>query len=188
MIMVKFDGTSLSAHVDNIGEGRLITICDTDSPPAYPVMSNMNFKPSIVSGVLASLNWATSDEDYTPCRFLLLFGSCQVDPWSVIPPSDLPADQIKSDRQKSRLNKRKAVSDLLTNTRNDLFAGEFEASVSCCRFFFHADIHLSCYSLVLASEYDPYSIIDKLLPYLGGSASIVVQSPHVQVCFISGTS
>lgn len=147
------------------GEGRLITICDTDSPPAYPVMSNMNFKPSIVSGVLASLNWATSDEDYTP----------------LIPPSDLPADQIKSDRQKSRLNKRKAVSDLLTNTRNDLFAGEFEASVSCCRFFFHADIHLSCYSLVLASEYDPYSIIDKLLPYLGGSASIVVQSPHVQI-------
>jgi tRNA (adenine-N(1)-)-methyltransferase non-catalytic subunit len=41
---------------------------------------------------------------------------------------------------------------------------------------------LSCYSLILASEYEPYSIIDKLVPYLGGSASIVVQSPHVQVC------
>ena len=42
-----------------------------------------------------------------------------------------------------------------------------------------------CYSLILASEYDPYSIINKLVPYLGGSAPIVVQSPHVQVCLKS---
>lgn len=37
-------------------------------------------------------------------------------------------------------------------------------------------------SLVIASEYDPGSIIEKLAPYLGGSASIVVYSPHIQVC------
>jgi tRNA (adenine-N(1)-)-methyltransferase non-catalytic subunit len=112
-----------------IGEGRLITICDTDSPPAYPVMANMNFNPSNVSAVLASLNWASSEEDYKPCTFLQPFAICRVHLWSVVPPSDLPADQIKSERQKSRLNKRKAVSDLLTNTRDELFAGEFDASV-----------------------------------------------------------
>lgn len=39
-------------------------------------------------------------------------------------------------------------------------------------------------SLIIASEYDPYSIVDKLAPYLGGSASIVVHSPHIQVCLI----
>ena len=46
--------------------------------------------------------------------------------FSVLPPSDLPQDQVKSERQKHRLNKRKAISDLLSNTREELFAGEFE--------------------------------------------------------------
>ena len=36
-------------------------------------------------------------------------------------------------------------------------------------------------SLLVASQYDPFSILQKLHPYLGGSASIVVQSPHVQI-------
>lgn len=36
------------------------------------------------------------------------------------------------------------------------------------------------YSLIVASEYDPLSVLEKLLPYLAGSASIVVHSPHVQ--------
>jgi tRNA (adenine-N(1)-)-methyltransferase non-catalytic subunit len=121
--------TSLWADLDNIGEGRLITICDTDSPPAYPVMVNMNFKPSIVSGVLASLNWAAAEEDYTPCKSLHISGIHCIDIWSVIPPSDIPAEQVRSERQKSRLNKRKAVSDLLASTRDELFAGEFDSFV-----------------------------------------------------------
>ncbi|KAJ7610777.1 Gcd10p family-domain-containing protein [Roridomyces roridus] len=128
------------------GSGRLITICSTDSPPSYPVMVNMNFKTETVAPVLSSLNWATAMRDYTP----------------VGPPVDLPSDQIKSERQKSRLNKRRAASDLLNGTREELFAGEFDA-------------------LIVASDYDPYSILEKLVPYLGGSASIVVQSPYVQI-------
>lgn len=36
-------------------------------------------------------------------------------------------------------------------------------------------------SLIVASQYDPFSILKTLSPYLGGSASIVVHSPHVQV-------
>ncbi|KAF8808114.1 Gcd10p-domain-containing protein [Phlegmacium glaucopus] len=127
------------------GEGKLITICNTDSPPAYPVLSQMNFASSITD-VLVSLNWATAEEDYIP----------------VLPPSELPEEQIKSDRQKTRLGKRKAISDLLSNTREELFSGEFD-------------------SLIISSEYDPYSIIERLSPYLGGSASIVVHSPTVQI-------
>lgn len=127
------------------GEGKLITICDTDSPPAYPVMSQMNFKTGITT-VLASLNWATCQKDYTP----------------VLPPSELPSDQIRSERQKSRLNKRKAALDFLNKTRDDLFAGGFDG-------------------LIVASEYEPHSIIEKMAPYLAGSASIVVHTPHVQV-------
>ena len=41
-------------------------------------------------------------------------------------PTEPPDGQFHSDRQKLRLNKRKAVSDSLTNTREELFAGEFD--------------------------------------------------------------
>ncbi|KAG6889975.1 hypothetical protein C0995_012935 [Termitomyces sp. Mi166 len=128
------------------GQGRLMTICDTDSPPAYPVVANMNFRPYLVSGVLVSLNWATSEEGYVP----------------IIPPSDIPQDQIRSERQKSRLNKRKAVTNLVTNTREELFNGEFD-------------------SLIVASQYDPWSILQRLVPYVSGSGSIVVYSPQIQI-------
>ena len=42
--------------------------------------------------------------------------------------------------------------------------------------------------LFVASMYDPLSILGKLFPYLGGSASVVVYSPHLQVrvpCILS---
>jgi hypothetical protein len=51
-----------------IGEGRLITICDVDSPPAYPVMVHMNFKKEALSP-LSSLNWSTAQEDYTSSEY-----------------------------------------------------------------------------------------------------------------------
>ncbi|EAU92549.2 eukaryotic translation initiation factor 3 62 kDa subunit [Coprinopsis cinerea okayama7 len=127
------------------GEGRLLAICDTESPPAFPVFTQMNFDQNVTKP-LASLNWATSQKDYTP----------------IVPPSELPSEEIRSERQKSRLKKRKAINDLLNNTREDLFAGEFN-------------------SLIIASEYDPMVIIERLYPYLAGSASIVVHSPYVQV-------
>lgn len=44
----------------------------------------------------------------------------------VLPPSEVPSEQLKSDRQRNRLNKRKAVEDLLNNTRDELFSGEFD--------------------------------------------------------------
>ncbi|KAF9270671.1 Gcd10p-domain-containing protein [Marasmius fiardii PR-910] len=140
-------GLVVSGILDRLGgDGRLLTICDTDSPPAYPVMANMNFKPNEVSPVLVSLNWATVQEEYTP----------------IMAPSELSPEEIRSDRQKSRLKKRKLVSDALTRTREELFAGEFDG-------------------LIIASQYDPSSILDRLASYVAGSASIVVHSPHLQV-------
>lgn len=49
-----------------LADGRIITICDVESPPAYPLMGHMNFDEKLVNTVLASLNWATADEDYIP--------------------------------------------------------------------------------------------------------------------------
>nr|GAT61025.1 predicted protein [Mycena chlorophos] len=128
------------------GQGRLITISNTDSPPAYPIMVTMNFNDETVTPVLSSLNWATADETHTP----------------LVPPVDLSPDQIKSDRQKSRINKRKAALDLLNSNREELFAGGFD-------------------SLIIASEYDPWSILERLVPYVAFSGSIVVQSPYAQI-------
>ncbi|KAI9057742.1 Gcd10p-domain-containing protein [Trametes sanguinea] len=140
-------GVVVSAILDRLGgQGRLLTICDIESPPAYPVMVQMNFRKEAVAPVLSSLNWATADEEYTP----------------IIASTEPPAGKFKSDGQRARLNKRKVASDALMQTREDLFAGEFEG-------------------LIIATEYDPYSIIEKLYPYLAGSASIVVHSPQVQV-------
>ncbi|GJE89581.1 Gcd10p-domain-containing protein [Phanerochaete sordida] len=127
------------------GEGRLITICDIESPPAYPCMVQMNF-PKEHTAVISSLNWATADEDYTP----------------IVASSEPPTGKFKSEGQKSRLNKRKVASDMLMRHREELFAGEFDG-------------------LVIASQYDPWSILERLYPYLGGSASIVVHSPQVQI-------
>ncbi|KAL1761850.1 Gcd10p family-domain-containing protein [Schizophyllum commune] len=128
------------------GEGRLITICDVDSPPAYPVVVNMNFKPGVTS-VLSSLNWATADEDYSP---LIAFADADEDA------------EARSERQKARLNKRKATGEGLLNLREELFTGEFDA-------------------LIVASAYEPWSILEKLYPYLAGSAPIVFHSPYHQV-------
>ncbi|EIM92889.1 Gcd10p-domain-containing protein [Stereum hirsutum FP-91666 SS1] len=139
-------GMVVSAIIERLGgSGRLITICDVDSPPAYPVMTQMNFPIEAVAPVLLSLNWATADEDYAP----------------VMAPVESPTT-LKSEKHKQRMNKRKAVSDVLNNTREELFAGGFEG-------------------LIVVSEYEPFSIVDKLVPYLGGSASIVVHSPHLQI-------
>ncbi|KAK2461432.1 hypothetical protein APHAL10511_005895 [Amanita phalloides] len=128
------------------GEGRLLTICGTDSPPAYPVLGNMNFKPQETQAVISTLNWATADPDHVP----------------LVPPSELPPEEIRSERQKSRLKKRKTMNDVLHATRNELFSGEFDA-------------------LIVASEHDPHSILETLFPFLAGSASIVVHSPYVQI-------
>ncbi|KAF7337502.1 hypothetical protein MSAN_02223200 [Mycena sanguinolenta] len=121
------------------------TYFTTESPPAYPVMVTMNFTSETVAP-LSSLNWAATDQNYTP----------------VGPPIDIPSEKIKSDRQKSRLDKRKAAIDLLNSTREELFAGEFDA-------------------LIVASENEPYSILEALIPFVAGSGSIVVQSPYGQI-------
>ena len=49
----------------SVGKGRIISICDVESPPAYPIISQMNFGDEAVKSVLSSLNWATADETYT---------------------------------------------------------------------------------------------------------------------------
>ncbi|KAF8846096.1 Gcd10p-domain-containing protein [Paxillus ammoniavirescens] len=139
-------GLLVSAVLDRIGcEGRILSINDADSPPAYPVLTLMNYEKEVLTRVLSTLNWATAQENYTP----------------LLTPSEPPSGRIRSERQRLRLDKRKSTSDILMGTRQELFAGEFDG-------------------LLVASEYDPFEIVEMLSPYLAGSASIVVQNVFLQ--------
>lgn len=104
-------GLLVSAILERLGgEGRLISICDVDSPPAYPVMTLMNFRKDIVTNVHSSLNWATAQEDYTPAVA-----------------QESSSEVGKSERHRIRLDKRKNAADTLLNAREELFAGEYDA-------------------------------------------------------------
>ncbi|KAH9004313.1 Gcd10p-domain-containing protein [Lactarius hatsudake] len=129
------------------GNGRLITICDVDSPPAYPVMTQMNFP-----------------KEFTYQRLLgsfIHFNRKRLN-YVVVLSADPARGSYGSEKHKTRLSKRKTASDALFSLREELFSGEFDG-------------------LFLASAYDPLSILQKLFPYLGGSACVVVYNPHLQV-------
>ncbi|KAI0004192.1 Gcd10p-domain-containing protein [Russula compacta] len=147
IVVDEASGMVVSALLERLGgNGRLITICDVDSPPAYPVMTQMNFPKELTADVLSSLNWATADETYTP----------------LVLSAEPASGSYGSEKHKARLSRRKTALDALLTVREELFSGDFEG-------------------LFVASVYNPLSILNKLFPYLGGSASVVVYSPHLQV-------
>lgn len=56
---------------------------------------------------------------------IIVAGDLYSQTFLVLSPSEL-GNEIKSDRHRTRLNKRKVVTDSLMNTREELFAGEFD--------------------------------------------------------------
>jgi tRNA (adenine-N(1)-)-methyltransferase non-catalytic subunit len=64
-----YSTTRLSSEISS-GCGRLISICDIDGPPAYPIVHQMNFKKETVSAVLRSLNWSTAHKNYIPGKHI----------------------------------------------------------------------------------------------------------------------
>lgn len=88
----------------------------------------MNFSKEAIASTMASLNWATADEDYTPGTNLLRNPNPKraLTLAEVLPSTEPPSGSYKSDAQRSRLNKRKATSNALMQTREELFAGEFD--------------------------------------------------------------
>lgn len=73
-------------------------------------------------------------------------------------------DSVDAEKLQERMQKRKARYDYLVAARDMLLAGEFSG-------------------LVLASQFAHVPVIKKLLPYLGGSANLVIYSPAREVCF-----
>ncbi|KAG9007838.1 tRNA (adenine(58)-N(1))-methyltransferase non-catalytic subunit trm6 [Tulasnella sp. JGI-2019a] len=80
-----------------------------------------------------------------------------------VPVAETEADRAMwNDRQKRKREDRQAKFDQLRERREELWAGEWDG-------------------LLVATEYDPFSVVEKITPYLAGSANIVVHSPYLQI-------
>ncbi|CAE7132858.1 unnamed protein product [Rhizoctonia solani] len=141
-------GLLVAAVLERLGgRGRCLAITDVDGPSAFPIVSHMNFELEVKSStILSTLNWAAVDEDYIP---------------SAARVAEEPVEPTQTNKEKSKQRKRKAMANVLSNLREELFSGEFDG-------------------LVVASQFEPFSLIEKLCPYVAGSGSIVVYSPYIQ--------
>ncbi|KAK0565018.1 tRNA (adenine(58)-N(1))-methyltransferase non-catalytic subunit trm6 [Tilletia horrida] len=79
---------------------------------------------------------------------------------SIIPPVDDPK-RFMLDRDRARLQKRRGVYDTLQATRAELFAGFFDG-------------------FLMASNFEPLAVLERIQHSLAGSAKIVVHSPYQQ--------
>jgi len=149
-------GLIIAAVLERLGgKGRVVAISDCAQAPAYPCVSALNFSLKLLEPLVTSLNWAQTEEDWEP-----------VHDYSETPQITTSVDsnppQRKLDRESQRVSRRQQMFLTLQAAREELFSGEWDA-------------------LIVASQYEPFSVVEKLVPYLGGSAHIVVQSPYLQV-------
>lgn len=133
------------------GDGTVVAINDAESPPAFDILPYFNLPPQTTKNVLKVLNWAATEPDYAP-----VFSTQDIS--SVSDPS---SGGTRSAKDKSRDRKRQANFREVDRVRSDFFAGDFDA-------------------VLIACHYDPISILRRLKPHLGGSASVVVHSPYLQ--------
>lgn len=156
-------------------------INDFDSPPDLHILDSFNFTPELLAPI-AAIHWAQTEEQWLPPDLPLDVESADV--------------KAKNTRELIKVKKRKATFDKAKEARDEFLAGGFDGCVSDCRgpclpwggadfrlvplfpTFLSSRIHNS---VIIACEYEPYSILERLLPSIGGSAPIVVFSPFLQV-------
>lgn len=132
------------------GDGTVIAINDAESPPAFDIIPYFNFPAQVTKPVLKILNWAATEPDYAP-----VFSNQDI---STVTST---TSENRSTKDKSRDRKRQANFREVDRVRSEYFAGDFDA-------------------VLIACHYDPMSILRRLKPHLGGSASVVVHSPYLQ--------
>ncbi|KAG0143441.1 hypothetical protein CROQUDRAFT_48827 [Cronartium quercuum f. sp. fusiforme G11] len=198
-------GLVVAAVVERLGgSGTVLVINDADSPPDLHFLSPLNF-PAPALAPLRSLNWAQLEPDWSsretreftqlsdraarpkashpPTRPVVPITST-VDELtnptassdaltSTVPPlpehnavavqnvsSAVNPPAIKTGKESTRLSKKWERHREVIETRQRFFDGAFEGLIVC-------------------SEYEPQSIIDKLRSHLAGSASVVIHSPYL---------
>ncbi|GAA5913948.1 tRNA 1-methyladenosine methyltransferase subunit GCD10 [Sporobolomyces salmoneus] len=163
------------------GTGTLMIINDADSPPDLHILETFNFAQTPDLDPIRSIHWAATEPDWTPPDLPLEANESGESP---VPESKM--DEVveegkteeekerefkrlrnlrnKNQRELNKLKKRKSTFDKARLAREEFFRGEYDA-------------------LIVASEYEPYSIVERLIPFLAGSASIVIHSPTIQPLF-----
>ncbi|KAF9515041.1 hypothetical protein BS47DRAFT_1372154 [Hydnum rufescens UP504] len=156
-------GLIIAAVLERLGgKGRVVAISDCAQAPAYPCVSAMNFSPKLLEPLVTSLNWAQIEEDWEPGKAPNFLHDYSETPQITTSVDSNPL-QRKLDRESQRVSRRRQMYLVLQAAREELFSGN------------------GMRGLIVASQYEPFSVVEKLVPYLGGSAHIVVQSPYLQV-------
>ncbi|GAA6051958.1 hypothetical protein JCM3770_002984 [Rhodotorula araucariae] len=169
LVVEDMGGMIAAAAVERMGgEGRIMVVNDADSPPDLHLLETFNFSAA-ETAPLASLHWAATDPAWTPADLPL--EAADLDRLAAASTGAAAAaggadgkETKRNSRDLQKLRKRKAAFDKAKEVRDDYFAGGFDG-------------------VIIACEYEPYSIIERLLPRIGGSASIVVYSPHMPLLF-----
>ena len=142
-------------------------INDVDSPPDLHLLESFNFSPAYLEPIIA-MNWAATEESYVPPELPLEVAE--------------NTPKSKSIREQSKIRKRKATFDKMQQTRDEFFKGGFDGFVPIfCRLLVATRSSVPPCSVILASEYEPSSILDRILPKIAGSAPVVIYSPYLQV-------
>ncbi|PWN33042.1 Gcd10p-domain-containing protein, partial [Meira miltonrushii] len=146
------------------GEGRLLLINDSDSPPPLDLMAQFDLPVQFVDPVLRTINWANTESDW---QSFLSHNEQDHSASAEVSESNTEAVEVTAigrpmtDRDRQRMKKKQAIASNLERLRSEYFDGEFDG-------------------LVVISKYEPVSIIERVLPRLAGSANIVVHSPFIQ--------
>lgn len=163
LIVEDLHGMVVGAAVDRMGgEGRILVINDFDSPPDLHLLDSFNFSPSDLSPI-TSIHWAATEESYTPPDLPLELTEVVEDVNGLE-----KAGKQRNNREMIKLKKRKLTYDKTKEAREEFFRGGFDG-------------------VIIACEYEPFSILQKLLPSIAGSAPIVIFSPYLQVLFSAHT-
>lgn len=136
------------------GAGSVLLIHDADSPPALELMPLFNLTPAHTQGILKTLHWAATEHAWTLRKCYILIQASHM--------SEELAKVYETERERQRARKKREGIENFIASRQQFFDGEFDAAL-------------------VASPYEPYSIIHRLVPYLAGSSNVVVHSPHLQV-------
>ncbi|EGG11505.1 uncharacterized protein MELLADRAFT_102531 [Melampsora larici-populina 98AG31] len=196
IVVDEVGGLLVAAVIERLGgSGSVLVINDADSPPDLHFLSPLNF-PNHAMVPLKSLNWAQVESDWssretrevmqrfdqdeskdstatTTTTTTSSLSNTAQDSNQNDGLDSVTLDQeglgkeevngkpsIKSKKEINRLSKKWDRHREVIETRNRFFKGGFEGLIVC-------------------SEYEPISILNKLKSSLSGSASIVIHSPYL---------
>lgn len=154
------NGLLAAACVERMGgQGELLAIHDNEAQPDFEILNTMNLPKQTVDNVLKVLHWAQVDPSYKP---------------PALPPIPAKLDEVElkktpeghklfksAERERHKIMRRHAIQRDMEALRSDLFSGDWDG-------------------LLIACSYEPISIVNALLPYLAGSANLVIHSPFLQ--------